>query len=150
HRRGRVSSWLLSASSLCVLCVLCGSSFAASPTLGNILPRGVQRGTEAVLQFNGSRLPDAKEILLYYPGVTITKLEVVNGSQVKATVKVAADCRLGEHTARVRTATGLSEMLTFWVGALPVVAEKEPNSDFAAPQKIPLNVTVTGVIDGED
>jgi hypothetical protein len=150
HRRSRTASCLLSVSSLCVLCVICGWSSAASPALANILPRGVQRGTEAVLQFNGSRLADAKEILLYYPGVTVTKLEVVNDSQVKATVKVSPDCRLGEHTARVRTATGLSEMLTFWVGALPVVPEKEPNSDFAAPQKIPLNVTVTGVIDGED
>ena len=31
-------------------------------------------------------------------------------------------------------------------GALPIVKEDEPNSDFAAPQKIPLNVTVEGVI----
>jgi hypothetical protein len=123
---------------------------AATPTIGNILPRGVQRGTEATLFFNGARLSDAKEILLYYPGVTVAKLEVVNDNQVKATVKVAADCRLGEHAARVRCASGISELLTFYVGALPVVAEKEPNNDFAAPQKIPLNVTVAGVVDAED
>ena len=42
------------------------------------------------------------------------------------------------------------ELRTFWVGALPVVDEKEPNSDFTAPQKIPLNVTVHGVVDNED
>ena len=36
-------------------------------------------------------------------------------------VKIAADCRLGEHAFRLRTATGLSELRTFWVGALPVV-----------------------------
>ena len=42
------------------------------------------------------------------------------------------------------------ELRTFWVGALPVVEEKEPNSDFATPQKIPLNVTVHGVVDNED
>ena len=51
---------------------------------------------------------------------------------------------------RVRTATGISELRTFWVGALPVVEEKEPNSDFATPQKIPLNVTVHGIVDNED
>src|SRR5207248_3079841 len=39
---------------------------------------------------------------------------------------------------------------TLWIGALPVVDEKEPNSDFAAPQKIPLNCTVHGVADNED
>jgi hypothetical protein len=142
---------LFAPSLLCVLCALCGSSaFAASPSLGNVMPRGVQRGTEAILAFNGARLGDAKEILLYYPGVSVSKLEVVNDTQVKATVTVAADCRLGEHVARVRTASGISELMTFWVGALPVVQEKEPNSEIAAAQKVPLNVTIAGVVDNED
>ncbi len=126
------------------------SSFAASPALGGISLRGAQRGTDAVLVFGGARLADAQEILFYSPGFSVTKLEVVNDSQVKATVKIAPDCRLGEHVARVRTATGLSEMRTFWVGALPAVDEKEPNTDFTAPQKIPLNCTVQGVVDNED
>jgi hypothetical protein len=123
---------------------------AASPVLGNVQPRGVQRGTDAVLSFSGARLADAREILLYYPGVTVTKLEVVNDALVKATVKVAADCRLGEHAARFRTAGGISELKTFWVGALPVVEEKEPNSEIATAQKVSLNVTIAGVVDNED
>jgi hypothetical protein len=123
---------------------------ASAPTVGGILPRGVQRGTDAVLFFNGARLSDAKEVLFYYPGVTVTKLEVVNDTQVKATVKVAPDCRLGEHAVRLRCASGISELRTYYVGALPQVEEKEPNSEFTAPQKIPLNVTVSGVVDNED
>jgi hypothetical protein len=123
---------------------------AASPSLGGITPRGGQRGTEMPLFFNGARLSDAKEILAYSTGFSVTKLEIVNDNQVKATVKIAADCRIGEHALRVRTATGLSELRTFYVGALPNIDEKEPNSDFASPQKIPLNVTVNGVIDNED
>ena len=123
---------------------------AASPSLGGITPRGGQRGTDLALLFNGARLSDAKEILFYYPGISVTKLEVVNDSQVKATVKIAADCRLGEHAFRIRTATGLSEVRTFLVGALPVVEEKEPNSEFDKPQPIPLNCTVHGVVDNED
>jgi hypothetical protein len=86
-----------------------------------------------------------QEVVFYSPGLTVTKLEVVNAGQVKATVKIAPDARLGEHALRVRTATGVTELRTLWVGALPVVDEKEPNNDFAAPQKIPLNVTVRGV-----
>jgi hypothetical protein len=123
---------------------------ASSPSLGGIAPRGGQRGKAMTIAFNGARLADAKEILLYDPGITVTKLEVVNDGQVKATVQIAADCRLGEHAMRVRTATGISELLTFYVGDLPQIDEKEPNSDFTAPQKIPLNVTVAGVVEGED
>ena len=57
--------------------------------------------------------------------------------------------RLGEHGFRIRTATGISEFRTFWVGAFPVIDEKEPNNAFDTPQPIPLNVTgfTTGPVD---
>jgi hypothetical protein len=139
---------LLVLSATLRLCV--SHSFAASPVLSALSPRGAQRGKDVVVTFSGARLADAKEVLFYTPGFSVAKLEVVNPSVVRATVKIAQDCRLGEHAVRLRTASGISEMRTFWVGALPVVAEKEPNSDFAAPQKIPLNVTVEGVVDYED
>src|SRR5262249_1834861 len=138
------------ASAILALLAAASLSGAASPSLGSITPRGGQRGTEMALFFNGARLADAKEITFYYPGITVTKLEPVNDAQVKAQVKIAPDCRLGEHAMRVRTASGLSEMRTFWVGNLPAVDEKEPNSEFTAPQKINLNVTVAGVVDNED
>jgi hypothetical protein len=134
----------------CLVCLAVASAQASSPTLGGILPRGAQRGTDAGFLFNGARLSDAKEVIFYYPGVTVSKLEVVNDSQVKVTAKIAPDCRLGEHAVRLRTATGITELRTFWVGALPCIDEKEPNSDFTAPQKIPLNVTVHGIVDTED
>jgi hypothetical protein len=102
------------------------------------------------LFFNGARLTDAAEVIFYTPGFSVTKLEAINDNQVKATLKIAADCRLGEHSMRLRTKTGISELRTFWVGALPVVEEKEPNSDFDKPQKINLNVTVVGIVDNED
>lgn len=138
--------------SLCTLC-LCSelsSLKAASPSLGGIQPRGAQRGTEAVVTFSGGRLADAQEILVYYPGITVKKLEVVNDGNVKATLAIAPDCRLGEHAFRVRTAGGISDLRTFWVGALPVIDEKEPNSEFDKPQPIALNSTVHGVVDSED
>ena len=59
-----------------------------------------------VIFFNGARLSDAKDIFFYSPGFELKKLEVVNDNQVKATVKIAPDCRLGEHAMRVRTCDG--------------------------------------------
>lgn len=138
---------LIAAVALC----LCGeSAFGASPSLGAIQPRGAQRGTEAIVNFQGGRLADAQEILVYYPGITVKKLEVVNDGAVKATLAIAPDCRLGEHAFRVRTAGGISDLRTFWVGALPVIDEKEPNSEFDKPQPIAMNTTVHGVVDSED
>ena len=122
---------------------------AASPSLGGINPRGVQRGVENQMVFSGGRLQDAKEIFFYSPGFKVVKLEAAAG-QVKATVKVLPNCRLGQHVAQVRTASGVSEYKTFWVGPFASTPEKEPNSDFAAPQPVPLNITVTGVVNSED
>ncbi|MDB5321288.1 MAG: peptidase [Phycisphaerales bacterium] len=142
---------------ICALTLLIVSltARAASPQLTRILPRGGQRGTEVVLTFEGQRLADAQEVFVYEPGVTVTKVEQsadkkVEGKQVKVTVQIAADARLGEYQMRLRTATGISELKTFWVGLFPTVQEKEPNSDFKTPQPIPLNVTVAGVVDNED
>lgn len=139
-----------SVLALCSLC-LCGESLlAASPQLVNIQPRGAQRGAELVLLFNGTNLADAQEVFAYDPGITVKKVEVVNPTQVKVAVAVAADCRLGEHAFRLRTASGVSDLRSFWVGALPVIDETEPNNEFEKPQPIPLNVTVHGVIANED
>lgn len=128
------------------------SAVASDPTLTVITPRGVQRGAEHVLTFSGARLQDAEQILFYEPGIEVLKIEpdAKNTKIVRATVKVAADCELGEKTAQVRTKSGVSDYRTLFVGALPAVAEKEPNTDFATPQAIEQNVTVQGVIQSED
>ena len=127
-----------------------GPLSASDPSLRSIMPRGVQRGTEAVLTMSGARLEDAQEIFFYRPGVTATKIEPVNANSIKVTANVAPDCRLGEHIAQIRTKTGLSEYRTFYVGALPNVEEKEPNSEFDAPQQIAMGTTVAGVVQNED
>ena len=123
---------------------------AASPRLSSVTPRGVQRGQELTVSFNGSNLADAEEIFFYEAkGFEVTKLEPAAGN-VKVTLKIAADVRLGEHVAQVRTKSGISDYRTFWVEDLAVVDEKEPNSDFAAPQPIELNKVINGNVGNED
>ena len=126
------------------------STYAASPRLSSVTPRGVQRGQEVTVSFNGSSLADAEEIFFYEgQGFEVTKLEPA-GNNVKVTMKVGPDVRLGEHVAQVRTKTGVSDYRTFWVENLPVVDEKEPNSDFAVPQAIELNNVINGNVGNED
>ena len=122
---------------------------ASSPSLGLVLPRGVQRGAETQMEFTGARLDDAQEIFFYDPGFEVTKLEAV-ANKVTVTVVVAPDCRMGEHFAQVRTASGISEYQSFYVGPFANVEEVEPNSDFATPQAVEKGVTVNGIVQNED
>src|SRR5688500_5701535 len=134
---------------IAVLLLFGGGAHGASPALSTVLPRGAQRGTEIELTLAGDRLADAQELLFYRSGITVKKLTATT-QQVKVQAAIAPDAPLGEHALRVRTASGISELRTFWVGALPAVDEKEPNTDFAQPQEIELNVTACGTIENED
>ena len=125
-------------------------TIAADPALSIILPRGAQRGTEQVFRFSGARLDDAQQIFFYEPGFEVLEIKTVDANNIDVKVKIASDCLLGEHTAQVRTKSGISDYRTFFVGALPTVAEVEPNTDFATPQQISLNVTISGTVENED
>ncbi len=124
----------------------------AKPQLNLILPRGVQRGGQYVLQFLGARLENSAEVFLYdpSPGVTVTGFTQVDANRIDVAITVSADCRLGEHVAQVRTRDGMSDFRSFFVGALPAVDEVEPNTSLGEAQAIALNVTVAGVVENED
>lgn len=137
-------------AALVMLALTAAAAAAASPTVGVIHPRGGQRGTEMEVNFYGDRLSDAKEVLCYSPGFSFGPFTVVSNNHIKAKVKIAAEVPLGEHAFRLRTATGLSEARTFFVGAMPnVFTQTPPPLEFKSPQRIALNVTVNGTVDNE-
>jgi hypothetical protein len=123
---------------------------AADPVINSNSPYGLQRGTEATLTFNGNGLANVKEILFYTAGFTVKSLEAKDDASLKAVVAVAPDCELGIHAIRMRSTTGISNLRTFTVGHLSEVQEKEPNNNVDQPQAVPLNVTVSGVVQTED
>jgi len=123
---------------------------AGSPRLSSILPTGAQRGTEVEVVFEGERLQDTEEVICHEPDIQVVKITSVTNNVIKAQIKTLPDCRLGEHHLRLRTAIGLSELRTFFVGPFPTVDEIEPNNDATNAQKVALNTTVTGVIKNED
>ncbi len=147
-------SWLASRLSvpLALLAIALSSSFAlaADPQINRVTPCGAQRGTEIDVVIDGPRLADAQEILLYYAGIRVANFEVPEGKRIKARLAIGPDCRLGLHALRVRTASGISNLVQFSVGPLPQMEEAEPNNEFHEPQKIPMNVTVAGVVQNED
>ncbi|MEW6305427.1 MAG: PPC domain-containing protein [Verrucomicrobiota bacterium] len=137
----------------CLLLALLGSALmaqAVNPNFVSTTPAGGQRGTEMDLILRGARLDDTQEIFFYSPGITVTKLEDIKGDSVKAKIKIAPDCRIGEHVLRLRCASGISQMRIFYVGPLPSADEAEPNNEPSKAQKIKLNTTVSGTVASED
>ncbi len=143
-----VICWIL----LAMLCAmwLPSSAVASTPRLNSITPRGVKLDGEYTLKFSGERLNDAEEIFFYDSGITVVSIEPIDANNINVKVNVAADCRVGEHVAQVRTRNGISDYRSVFVGRLPEVAETEPNNELSESQKIDMNVTVTGIVDNED
>jgi hypothetical protein len=117
-----------------------------------LLPRGGSRGASVDVAISGQYLQDPKEIVFYSPGIKATNIKpgAKPATEVKATFEIAPDCAPGEHILRLRTATALSEAITFWVSKFPTVNETEKkvgdNDTIAKAQPVPLNSTVNGEI----
>ena len=102
-------------------------------------PRSGQRGTTVEVILEGRDISRPQEVLFYRPGIQAIDFEELpprkqvislhHGGFVRDRVKckfvVAADCPLGEHPLRLRTADTLSTVATFWVGPFPIVPELE-------------------------
>jgi len=135
---------------MALLALGAGVSNAASPSITSATPSGGQRGAEFEITLEGANLKDAQELMFYSSGITCSKLNVVSDSSVKVQLKAAADCAVGEHCYRLRSARGVSELHTVWISALPCVLEVEPNNSRESAQKIPMNVTVMGDVESGD
>ena len=132
-----------------LLCLTAGLR-AAYPEFSACKPNGGQRGSEFKLSVTGTRLEDFETLLFYDPGFTVKSVDAVAAGKVDLTIAVSADATLGSHLVRVRTRTGLSHPRQFFVSPYPTVDEKEPNSEFAQAQAIPLNSTIEGIVLTED
>ncbi|MCA9242091.1 MAG: PPC domain-containing protein, partial [Planctomycetales bacterium] len=124
---------------------------AYEPQLQSLTPVGGQRGAQVEVVFQGPRVgADPLEVMLYEPGVTAAQIQSVDGNKTTAVLTIAEDCRLGRHAVRLRTASGISNLVTFHVGALAERAETEPNSTDDQAQQIALGQIVHGIVQSED
>jgi len=132
---------------------------AAFPQLSLVLPRGVERGGDRELVFQGARLEGPEEVFLLPAvggpqGLVVTSIEPIDDKSFKVVMHVPAECPPGEQLVQVRTRSGITEFRSFHVGILPVIDEQEPNNTPAEAQSITLEtgggVTVHGIVTGED
>jgi hypothetical protein len=148
---GRTPRRLWTAARFAVLALAAATSLrAVAPNFTAIAPAGGERDSEVEITLRGDRLADAAEILFYRPGLTLVKFTETTDKRVKAMLRVAPDCPLGEHPVRLRTASGISALRVFYVGPFPCIEEKEPNNAATKPQPVAMNTTVQGSIGLED
>lgn len=145
---------LLSANLLslvfCAATLLVGQALATLPVVTSLEPKGVVRGEETVVQFKGTRLSDASEVLCDLPGIEILEVKAVNNGTTEVKLKASADLTPGLYPIRLVTKSGISNLRLLGVGSMPIVTEVEPNDDFAEPQTVDLNCTIDGVVKRED
>lgn len=148
--RRAVSSLGSLARNIGLALALVTSGGAVAPVFNLTEPSGAKRGSTLEVRLRGDRLADAEEILLYRPGVTVEAITAKTERELKVRLRVEADCALGEHFLRVRTATGVSALRMFFVGPFDAIDEREPNDKAATAQKVALNTTVQGTLAAED
>ncbi len=94
------------------------TSFALNP----ITPPGGQIGTSVRINLNDNNIASFQEFITYQPGLTLTDLKVneKDKKRATATLHIAPDAAIGEHTLRIRTAHDISYLRSFWVRPLSV------------------------------
>jgi len=164
---------LLSVRCLPLALVLAFPLFAEEPiippSVSNISPAGMERGTTASFTIEGRNLSGATEVIFDAPGMSAKVILIADvpekivgpragedleaqvplGKKQTATleVKVAKDALPGIHRFRVRTPLGTTNTVVFAVGTLPEVKEHEKSAlDSAAPQMVELPATLIGTI----
>lgn len=131
--------------------LLTSAAFAGTPRLNHLTPAAGQRGTEVEVLMSGTNLADARELLFDEPGLTHIGFTADGNNRVKAKIKVAPEARLGEHSFRLITQTGISDVRLFYVTPFPIVTEQaEDKADSKKPQPVALGVTISGASPNED
>ena len=123
---------------------------AAQPVVNRVEPLGVVRGETTKVTLHGDRLSDASSILLDRPGLTVTEVKALDNNKVEMMVACDGNADPGLYPLQLVTKSGISNLRLIGVGAMPVVAEVEPNNDFDTAQKIDINRTIEGVVRFED
>jgi hypothetical protein len=133
--------------------LLAATAYGEQNMIEYLTPRGCGRGSTVEVDLHGRELKDPREVLFYQPGIKASGFTAVGakpGEEVKIKFQIAPDCPPGEHALRLRTATALTEVVTFWVTPFQQVMELEKkigdNDSIQKAQPVPLNSTVEGQI----
>jgi len=118
------------------------------PRLLTTMPMGGRAGTEVDITVTGENIEDAVELHFTHPGLSATRVLDAQGQPVphQFRVKIAADCPLGIHEARLMTRLGISSSRVFSVDSLPEVAQTAANTTLATAMPLSVNSICNAVM----
>jgi hypothetical protein len=120
------------------------SAQAAAPALKYLFPAGGMRGSTVQVTLSGKFEGANRWIWASHPGLTV----MPGDKPDQVTVTIAKDAPLGPQLLRLVNAEGNSAPRWFSIGALPTLADTEPNDALGKEQVIEkLPVTVDGKLD---
>ncbi len=134
------------------VCAACLSGATETPSItpqvSSIFPHGGRRGTEVAVEFRGSYLDGARELI--FPGQQLEGTIVSSGFRgVRAKIRIAGDAETGRHDFRLVTPRG-AYFGVFYAGPLEESSEAEPNDEPERAQILTLPALVNGRADGAD
>ena len=136
----------LSLAAACAAAWFLGAGFlrAAVPTLDHLHPVAVAAGSTGIVTAIGKFDPWPPKAWVDDPRLTLT----VQTNPGRLAVVVAADAPPGPHLVRLHNGQGSSVPRLLLVTREPVLAESEPNDEFARPQAVgECPVSVAGRLD---
>ncbi len=115
---------------------------AAAPTLTSVTPNSGTRGTAVNVTLAGTNFIAGATVGATGSGITVSNVVVVSGTQITATLTLAANATLGASSISVTTSAGVSNTVPFTVNAaVPTLTSVTPNS---GTQGTAVNVTLAG------
>lgn len=142
------------AISLLVMSPAVGQNAYPQPRLQAIFPPGGQVGSTVEVTLTGTDLDEPKGLVFSHPGLQAELIpppppdpkKPGQATPIRFRVRIAADVPPGIYDVSVVGRFGVSNSRAFCVGELEELVEQEPNNDVDQAQKVPLNVTINGVI----
>ncbi len=133
------------------LVIACHAAAAmAAPGLDRIEPPAGKQGSEIDIRISGTQLDEPQEVFFEDGRIAVKSVVEEKANVVKATLTIPADCPVGPHRLRVRTAEGLSELRMFHVCDAEQTQEEEPNNAVDGAQTVTPGTAIWGTLSNED
>jgi hypothetical protein len=118
------------------------------PTLTSVTPATGLQGASVPVTLTGTNFVSGATVAVGNPGITVGSVTVVSGTQITATLTIAANAALGAANVTVTTSGGTSGALTFTVNAPPPTLTIISPATGVQGASVPVTIAGTNFVPG--